>query len=90
MKIYHVWSYRPEVSLYTSRNLQQFVGAPAALVFMDDCWNLVQHIAHAPAIGYEMDFTYRGVLALGVDEMSHGTAYTTLAPFHDMSHSERR
>ena len=87
MKIDHVWSYRPEVPLYASRNLQQFVGASAALVFMDDCWNLVQHIAHAPAIGDEVDFTDRRVLALGVDEISHGTSHTALAPFDDMSHS---
>jgi hypothetical protein len=54
---------------------------------MDNCWSLVQHIAQAPAIGDEVDFIDRGVLALSVDEMSHGAAYTTLAPFHHMSHS---
>ena len=90
MKIYDFWSDRPEVPLYASRNLQQFVGVPATLVFMDDCWSPVQHIAHAPAIGDEVDFTDRGVLALGVDEISHGAAYATLAPFHDMSHGQRR
>jgi hypothetical protein len=90
MKIYDVWSDRPEVPLYGSRNLQQFVWIPAALVFMDDCWSPVQHIAHAPAIGDKVDFTDRGVFALGVDEISHGTAYTALTPFHDMSYSQRR
>ena len=90
MKIYDVWSDRPEVPLYASRNLQQFVGVPATLVFMDDCWSPVQHIAQAPVIGDEVDFTDRGVLTLGVDEISHGTADTTLAPFYDVGYSQRR
>lgn len=90
MKINHIWSDRPETPLYGSRNLQQFVRAPAALIFMDGCWSPVQHVAHALAIGEEVNFTYRGIIALGIDEISHGTAYTTLAPFHDMGYSQRR
>jgi hypothetical protein len=57
---------------------------------MDGCWSPVQHVAHALAIGEEVNFTYRGIIALGIDEISHGTAYTTLAPFHDMGYSQRR
>ena len=87
MEIDNIWSDRPEVSLYASRHLQQSVRAPATFVFMDGRRNPVQHIAHAPVIGDEMDFTYRGIFALRVDEMSHGTAYTTLAPFYNMSYS---
>ena len=90
MKIDHVWSDQPEVPLYAARNLRQLVWAPAALVFMNDCRSPIQHIAHAPAVGDEVDFTDRGIIALGINEISHGTAHTTLAPFDDMGYSERR
>jgi hypothetical protein len=90
MQIDHVRNDQAEQLLYASRSLQQFVRVPGALVFMDDCRSPVQHIAHAPAIGDEVDFTDRGIVTLGIDEISHGTAYTTLAPFDDMGYSERR
>jgi hypothetical protein len=57
---------------------------------MDDCWSPVQHITHAPPICDEVDFTDRGIIVLGIDEISYGAAYAALAPFHDMGYSQRR
>jgi hypothetical protein len=57
---------------------------------MKGCRNPMEHIAHAAAIGDEMYFSNPGVLALQVDEMSHGTADTSLAALDDVNHGEGR
>ena len=57
MEINHVWSDQAEFPLHISRDLQQLGRAPGTLVFVDNCRNAVQHIAHAPVIGENFDFS---------------------------------